>query len=77
MKTEIQTAAAAPDALQDFTGCAQWGQGGQFIFDPATGQRTRVGQTPAAGSDGAMRAASVATVPAIPITPPKKEKPRG
>ncbi|MDQ2822964.1 MAG: hypothetical protein M3Y65_21725 [Pseudomonadota bacterium] len=38
---------AAPDALQAFTNCPEWGVGGQFIYDPATKQRTRVDDTPA------------------------------
>lgn len=27
---------------QDFTTCPYWGQGGRYVVDPATGQRTLV-----------------------------------
>jgi len=39
-KTEVK---AAPQALQDFTSCPDWGKGGEFVFDPVTKTRTRVG----------------------------------
>lgn len=58
-KTTVQ--AAAPNALQDFTDCPQWGQGGQFMYDPETQKRTRivpVEEQPAA-TEGAVEVASV------------------
>lgn len=37
--------AVVPNGAQntpDFTNCPEWGVGGQFTYDPATGLRTRV-----------------------------------
>lgn len=31
-----------PDPTPDFTACPNWGKGGRYIYDPATGQRTPV-----------------------------------
>lgn len=52
MSTVKPTEPADQAAVQDFTQCPFWGQGGQFVFDPATGLRTRVGE-PGADSAGA------------------------
>lgn len=40
----MSTVKPAEPADQDFTQCPFWGQGGQYVFDPATGLRTRVGK---------------------------------
>lgn len=51
MKTEEQTPPPAPHSLEAFISCPEWGTGGTFEFDPATGKRTRIGDAPApAGS---------------------------
>lgn len=48
MNNENNGPAAAPDALQAFISCPEWGTGGQFVYDPVTKTRTRVGAAPAA-----------------------------
>ena len=32
----------------DFTACPMWGQGGRYLYDPATGHRTRLADEPVA-----------------------------
>ncbi|MBC7859194.1 MAG: hypothetical protein H7Z39_10545 [Burkholderiaceae bacterium] len=49
----MSTEKKAPRAKQDFTQCPDWGQGGKFIFDPATGQRTRVGESAVPAAEAA------------------------
>lgn len=40
MSTKKPTAAAAPQAENDFTGDEFWGRGGRYVVDPATGKRS-------------------------------------
>jgi hypothetical protein len=61
-------APAAPNALQDFTSCPEWGSGGRFVYDPATKIRTRVEEAPAVPDESQ---APGETAPA-----PKKERNR-
>lgn len=75
-----------PEGMPTFEQCPDWGKGGQYIYDPETNTRTRVGAAveapaevaadltaPSLGDDSAAQAeASVAST-----TPPKKEKARG
>lgn len=61
--TNVQ--AAAPNALQDFTNCPEWGRGGQFIYDPATQTRTRIDATLAAAEPAVATATAEASAPAV------------
>ncbi len=71
MNNENNAPAAAPAALQAFTSCPEWGIGGQFVYDPATGQRTRVDAVPAPGAE------ATGSVPADqPAAQVKKERAR-
>jgi hypothetical protein len=42
VNTATKTDPAATPAPLDFTKCPDWGKGGQYIYDPATGLRTRL-----------------------------------
>lgn len=33
---------SAPDYTDAYTSCPEWGTGGRFVIDPATGNRVRV-----------------------------------
>jgi hypothetical protein len=57
----------------DLTACPHWGQGGQYVLDPVTGQRTRV-DVPEAPVE--VTEANIDAVPLEVITLNKKEKPR-
>lgn len=60
----------------DLTACPYWGQGGQYVLDPATGQRVRVQvqvaeeSLPADSADGAEQVTETKKVTT-------KEKARG
>lgn len=78
MSNENITPAAVPNALQDFTKCPEWGSGGQFIYDPATGQRTRVGDVPApVGALAPAAAAHVESTAAEPVVQPAASVKKG
>lgn len=40
-------------AAPDFTQCPDWGKGGRYIYDPATGTRTPVMDEPAESAEPA------------------------
>jgi hypothetical protein len=48
VNTDTSAAGSSGQSLQDHTQCPHWGQGGQYIADPVTGERTRLGALPAA-----------------------------
>lgn len=72
----MNTVKSAPN----FTACEHWGKGGQYVFDTATGLRTRVG-APAALAELAAEPALAAPVAdnqvAEQVTDNKKGKQRG
>ena len=35
-----------PQEPPDFTSCPDWGKGGRYLYDPATGKRTRIEEAP-------------------------------
>jgi hypothetical protein len=80
MSSDTQT---VPATVQDFTQCPNWGQGGQYVVDPGTGQRVLQGQPPAApGALAFPLAVEQSEQPAAPVasdivTTSKKEKTRG
>lgn len=57
----------------DLTTCPHWGQGGQYVFDPITGHRTRV-DLPDAPVEVAEANTDAVQLDVIPLN--KKEKPR-
>jgi hypothetical protein len=63
--------AAAPNALQDFTSCPDWGMGGQFTYDPVTKTRTRIVAEPAS-VDAPAVAEAAAAADAGPTTKARK-----
>lgn len=81
MSNATKTVPVAPAAAQDFTQCPDWGQGGQFVFDQATGQRTRVGGPVAEPADAPAQADDDADQAAVAgadtINTPVKGKQRG
>jgi hypothetical protein len=46
VKTDTTAAGSPGPSVQDHTQCPHWGQGGQYVADPVTGQRTRLGALP-------------------------------
>lgn len=89
MNIENNAPAAAPNALQDFTSCPEWGIGGQFTYDPVTKLRTRTDAAPVpAGATNTDAPAAVTVESAAPgevgspaavdaAVQPKKERTRG
>lgn len=63
---------------KDITECPDWGKGGSYILDPATGIRTLVQRTedaPAAAAPAAPP--TVADAPAIPAAPADQSVKKG
>lgn len=76
---ETTVQAAAPHALQDFINCPDWGKGGQFVYDPATGKRTRIEPEAAATEEVPQAPAGAAPQDASPAettTTVRKERTR-
>lgn len=57
---------------KDITACPDWGKGGSYILDPATGIRTLVQRTEDAPADAATPAAPPA--PTAADTPPAADQ---
>lgn len=74
MKSDTQVGAAGTPATLDITQCPDWGQGGQFVMDPVTGMRTRLGEPPAAPGELATShapsgdAAAAASAPTVALS---------
>lgn len=55
---------------KDITECPDWGKGGSYILDPATGIRTLVQRTESAPADNVAAPPAPAVPPAPVSTPP-------
>lgn len=74
------TRTTAPAAALDFTQCPNWGQGGSFVYDPVTRQRTRAVTEVQALQVLQVQQQQPATEAQLPVAEPvpqKKEKNRG
>lgn len=70
MITDTTATGTAGPSAQDKNQCPHWGQGGQYVADPVTGQRTRLGALPAAPGTYAKTDETAPANPAIQTAAP-------